>query len=78
MNPCTPHWAIQYIGLPWAAGSSDCWSFARQVWREQFGWEVAAVDVNVASRLSSLRAFDDHPEYAHWQVVRDRAKGTPV
>lgn len=75
MNPSNLHWAIQYIGLPWVAGSSDCWSFARQVWREQFGLDVAAVDVNVASRLSSLRAFDDHPEHAHWQIVRDPCEG---
>ena len=71
----TPHWASQYIGLPWVAGSSDCWSFARSVWREHFGWDVATVDVDAASRLQSLKAFDAHPEYEHWQMVEQPQKG---
>lgn len=80
MNPLnhdesTPHWASQYIGLPWVAGSSDCWSFARRVWRERFSWDVAAVDVDAAYRLQSLKAFDAHPEYANWQVVTHPQEG---
>lgn len=80
MNPSnhdesTPHWASQYIGLPWVAGSSDCWSFARRVWRERFGWDVAAIDVDATSRWASLRAFDDHPEYDHWQSVSEPREG---
>ena len=80
MNPSNhdesaPHWASQYIGLPWVAGSSDCWSFARRVWRERFGWDVAVIDVDATSRLASLRAFDDHPEYGHWQSVSEPREG---
>jgi cell wall-associated NlpC family hydrolase len=80
MNPSNhddsaPHWASQYIGLPWVAGSSDCWSFARRVWRERFGWDVAVINVDATSRLASLRAFDDHPEYGHWHSVSEPREG---
>mgnify|MGYP000887037742 FL=1 len=75
MNNVSYHWASQYIGLPWVAGSSDCWSFARRVWHERFGWDVAAVDVDAANRLHSLKTFDAHHEYQNWRTVTQPQEG---
>jgi cell wall-associated NlpC family hydrolase len=71
-------WAAQYIGIPWVAGESDCWHFARRVWRERFGWNVPAVDVDATSRLLSARAFAGHEEYRSWQSVSAPREGDAV
>lgn len=51
------HWAAAYIGAPWIAGESDCWAFARRVWRERFGLDVPAVPVDPQSPRAVRRAF---------------------
>lgn len=71
-------WVAQYIGTPWVAGESDCWHFARRVWREQFGLDVPAVDVDATSRLVSARAFAGHDEYQSWQSVSAPREGDAV
>ena len=71
-------WASQYIGIPWVAGESDCWAFARRVWRERFGFDVPAVDVDAHSRLASSREFADHEEYVNWEPVEMPADGDAV
>ncbi|MGV0961437.1 MAG: hypothetical protein ACOYB1_16555 [Limnohabitans sp.] len=64
-----PHWADRYLGEPWVTGTHDCWHFARRVWRERFGWQVSALEVDALDRLASLRAFAGHQEYRHWTRV---------
>lgn len=71
-------WAAQYIGIPWVAGESDCWAFARRVWRERFGLEVPVIDVDAHSRLASSREFSEHEEYAHWEPIEAPADGDAV
>jgi cell wall-associated NlpC family hydrolase len=71
-------WAADYIGIPWVPGESDCWHFARRVWREQFGWEVPVIDVDATSRLLSSRAFAGHAERAKWQSVSAPCNGDAV
>lgn len=71
-------WAAHYIGEPWVAGESDCWAFARRVWRERFGLEVPAVDVDALNRLASVRAFSAHPECAAWQQTAAPHDGCAV
>jgi hypothetical protein len=64
------HWAEQYIGEPWIAGEHDCWAFARRVWRERFGRDIPAVDVDATNRLACSRAFAGaEPERANWEPV---------
>jgi cell wall-associated NlpC family hydrolase len=59
------HWAMAYLGTPWVAGETDCWNFARRVWRERFGRDVPPVGVDVASPLDTRRALRDlmHAEW---------------
>lgn len=71
-------WAAHYIGEPWVAGDNDCWAFARRVWREVFGWEVPAVDVDALNRLATVRAFQRHPERAAWRRVEAPSEGGGV
>lgn len=71
-------WAAPYIGIDWVAGESDCWAFARRVWREVFHLDVPAVDVDAHSRLLSTRAFASHPEYAQWRPVPVPGDGDAV
>ena len=72
------HWAAAYIGSPWIAGEHDCWGFVRRVYREQFGLDVAAVDIDATSLSAALRAFDRHPEFCHWQAVATHRDGDAV
>lgn len=71
-------WANQYIGQPWIAGEHDCWAFARRVWREQYGWDVPAVDVDALSRLDSARAMQAPSMYADWQGTAAPGEGDAV
>jgi hypothetical protein len=74
----TTAWAAQYIGDPWVAGEHDCWAFARRVWRERFGWNVPAVDVDALSKLAISRAFDAHPEKLNWESIAEPTDGAGV
>lgn len=72
------HWAAQYIGTPWVAGESDCWHFARRVWRERFGVEVPAVPVDVGNPFTARRVLRDHVERAEWMQVDTPSEGDGV
>ena len=72
------HWATQYIGAPWVAGTHDCWAFARRVWREQFGMDVPAVAFDAASALSCRKALESAEERGHWQSVSPPREGDAV
>lgn len=67
------YWAMKYLGLPWVAGESDCWNFARRVWREQFGRDVPPVLVDVASALDTRRALREqmHAEWIKTDAPRE-------
>ena len=69
------HWAEAYIGQPWVAGEHDCWAFARRVWREHFGLDVPAVDVDACNRMACSRAFAGHGEYSQWVEVAQPRDG---
>lgn len=71
-------WAARYIGLPWVAGESDCWCFARRVWWEVFGWVVPAVDVDAMDRLASARAMTAPRMYVGWIRVDVPGEGDAV
>lgn len=72
------HWALRYIGDPWISGEHDCWAFVRRVWREQFGLDVAAVDVDACNRLACMRAFSGHDERSNWHNVDEPREGDAV
>ncbi|MEH7830521.1 hypothetical protein [Gemmobacter denitrificans] len=67
------HWASRYVGQPFDPAEQHCWAFARRVWREVFGWDVAALDVSALDPRRLRRDFADHPEYGQWRQVQ-----TPV
>lgn len=72
------HWALQYIGEPWVAGEHDCWAFVRRIWRDHFGLDVPAVDVDACNRLACVRAFSGHAERASWHNVATPQEGDAV
>jgi len=51
-------WWADYIGTPWVAGESDCWSFTRRVMSEQVGIELPVADVDACNSLACVRACD--------------------
>lgn len=71
-------WAADYIGTPWVAGLSDCWHFARRVWREQFGWDVPAVIADATDARAVRRAFAVGHEGSGWRPIRAPAEGDAV
>lgn len=73
------HWAATLIGTPWIAGESDCWSFARRVWRERFGWDVPPLGaIDPASPRTARRAFAAPPGDAGWLRVERPTEGCGV
>lgn len=71
------HWAAPLIGLPWVAGESDCWSFARRVWADRFGWDVPPVAVDPADPRAARRALAA-PKTLGWLSVDRPREGDGV
>ena len=72
------HWSANYIGTPWVPGISDCWSFARRVWREQWGWQVSPWDgdpSDLRHAVVALAAAEHHPL---WEAVEVPGEGDAV
>jgi cell wall-associated NlpC family hydrolase len=72
------HWAAGYVGTPWVAGESDCWSLARRIWRERFGWDVPPLAVDAASALDTRRAGAAASSFIGWIEVADPREGDAV
>lgn len=51
------HWTCRWIGRPWLAGTSDCWSLARAVWAHEFGREVPPLPVDPRDLAAGVRAL---------------------
>lgn len=62
-------WAADHIGTPWVAGVSDCWHFARGIWRDQFGWDVPAVVADATDPRAVRRAFAVGHEGTGWRPI---------
>lgn len=52
------HWAEPLLGTPWVPGISDCWSFARRVWKERFGRIVEPLPVDPADHRAAARLLE--------------------
>ncbi|MFN3646234.1 MAG: hypothetical protein ACK4S2_06930 [Gemmobacter sp.] len=73
------HWAAELVGRPWVAGVSDCWNFARAVWRERWGWDVPPVPVDAADPRAARRAFAVDYQATGWApAVAPLAEGDAV
>lgn len=71
-------WPVKYIGDPWIRGEHDCWGFARRVWREHFGMDVPAVDVDALSALSVMRVIRDDDQLKSWIKIDAPEEGCGV
>jgi cell wall-associated NlpC family hydrolase len=72
------HWALDHIGTPWVAGMSDCWSFARTIWADRFGWDVPALTVDPEDPRAARHAFAADPREAGWQPMDCPREGDAV
>lgn len=71
------HWSADHIGRPWVPGISDCWSFAREVWAQRFGWTVPPIMVDPSDLRAAVRALSD-PGGAGWRQVEVPSEGDAV
>lgn len=71
------HWSADHIGRPWVPGISDCWSFAREVWAQRFGWTVPPIMVDPSDLRAAVRALSD-PGGAGWNRVEQPVEGDAV
>lgn len=69
------HWCADYIGRPWVSGISDCWSFARTVWKERFHLEVEPLPVDPSDLRAALRVLSDEDRRAEWAEVACGCEG---
>lgn len=72
------HWAARYIGLPWTPGHSDCWSFARRVWAERFGWDVPPLIIDPQNPRAVRQALAENPVDQGWTAIPDPVEGSAV
>lgn len=72
------HWSAQYIGDPWLPGISDCWSFARRVWREQWGWDVPPWGGDPSDLRHAVVALSAAPHHPGWRPVDLAVEGDAV
>jgi hypothetical protein len=75
----TPHWAIPYVGTPWAQ-TANCWDFFRRVQAEHFGIEVPEIHIEAFDLRHLIQTFRDHPERGNWQPIAtaDRREGDGI
>lgn len=71
------HWAETYIGLPWVAGDSDCWSLARRVWADHFARRVSVVAVDPACPFAGRRALRE-ADMSDWAATGHPVEGDAV
>lgn len=71
-------WAARYIGLPWVAGQTDCWSFVRLVWAERFGVSVPPVAVDPADARAGRLAIGAALRGPGWTPVAQPVEGDGV
>lgn len=68
-------WERRYLGGKWAVGGDstglNCWELVQAVYRNQFGIELPAMQVDGNSVLAAMREFIRNPEYANWVTVQD-------
>jgi len=62
-------WIEEELGHPWVPGVSDCWAFARDVWRRRFGRIVAALPYDPGCPREARTGFATADHYRGWQAV---------
>lgn len=72
------HWAAAHIGTPWVPGVSDCWSFARTVWRDRWDWTVPPLTVDPQDARAVRHALGIPPEDAGWLATDRPVEGDAV
>ena len=72
------HWAVDHIGTPWVAGVTDCWSFARGLWRARWGWDVPPLTVDPEDARAGRRALSVSPGSAGWVDADTPTEGDAV
>lgn len=77
------HWAMQYLGKPWASGAQgpdafDCWSLVRHVQLKEFNRELPIIMVDGLDSSAIINTFKTHNEYANWQQVQAPEEGDCV
>lgn len=73
------HWAIDYVGLPWAFGAQgpeayDCWNFVREVQKTHYGLELPTVEYTLDWRVAG-RELEANAERDNWVQIDKPADG---
>lgn len=74
----TSHWAVEYIGLPYAPPERDCWGFFRSLRAERYGDVLPAVPVPDYRLATVISAFREAEERAAWAEVPEPVEGDAV
>lgn len=73
-----PHWAAEFIGLPWDPAKQHCWAFCRAVWAARFGLQVPEMPVDARDLRATMHSIERSDERTRWCRVTERAEGDAV
>jgi len=66
--PAVEHWAVPYIGTPWAK-TAHCWAFFRRVQAERFRVETPEIHIEAFDLRHLIKTFRGHPERSNWTRI---------
>lgn len=72
-----PHWAVEYLGLPWGP-DRNCWSFFREIQAAHYGREVPQIDINAMHLPQVIREVDIQLATGLWKEEPHPVDGCAV
>lgn len=77
MTAARPHWAADYIGMPWTPAFT-CWHFCARVWADRFGITVPLIEIDGADPRATRRELETSVERRGWAEVKAAIEGDAV
>jgi hypothetical protein len=77
------HWALRYIGKPWAAGTAgpdtfDCWGLVVEVQKQLFNRTLETVYIAPDDLRGLIQALEHHPFRKEWEITQTPHEGDVV
>jgi hypothetical protein len=72
------HYALNYLGREYIPRVYDCWVLVCDVYREQYGLDLAAIQIDADNLRDVIRTFKTTDEFSNWDEVKEPIEGDVV